>query len=58
MNNIQNEKQLMPLKKMFGYTLVIGAGLMVIAFLAGVFTFDLDGKDSLPDETVSNEMVE
>ncbi|MGR3810889.1 hypothetical protein [Jiulongibacter sp. NS-SX5] len=46
MNNAQNEKQLIPIKKIIIYTVIIGLILMGIALATGVFTVGTDYDDT------------
>lgn len=57
MNDKNNEKQLMPLKRIFIYTIGIGLVLMVIAFVSGWISFgDVRSSDSVVESDKSDSL--
>lgn len=55
MNDVKNEKQLIPIKKIFFYTVAIGIILMIIAAIAGYITIGNEGlRFGLQEATTKN----
>lgn len=46
MNEAKNEKQLIPIRKIIFYTVIIGVILMGIAFFSGVLTIGTDSEET------------
>ncbi|WP_157687471.1 hypothetical protein [Jiulongibacter sediminis] len=46
MKEAKNEKQLIPIRKIILYTVIIGVGLMLIALASGVFTIGTDNAET------------
>lgn len=59
MNDKQNEKQLMPLKRILLYVLIIGGVLMLLAYVAGFLTFgDNVSDEPFTDEATATQPIE
>ena len=57
MKEAKNEKQLIPIRKIILYTVIIGVVLMLIALASGVFTIGTDnGETPYVDE--ASEVME
>ena len=57
MNDAQNEKRLIPIRKIILYTFIVGVILMILAYVSGILSFGTNPDDhrfGVDDEPVEN----